>query len=85
MNAMELHQLIFGRQLIIDVEVGFYLGEGKPLAMTSSEFFLIKIFIFEAFRQTLVKKNRQNGERRKRSVYLYRRKKPSRDCQEKDH
>ena len=31
---------------------------------------LIKMFIFEAFRLTLVKKNRQNGERRKMSGYL---------------
>ena len=39
------------------------------------------MFIFEAFCLTLVKKNRQNGERRKTRGYLQ--EKPSRDWLEK--
>ena len=65
-------RLIQGHKNVTRVRVepkSFDQGRRKNDAFTHSATLPPNVYIFEAFRLTLVKKNRQNGERRKMSGY----------------
>ena len=85
MNGMKLHRLVFGRLLIIDVEAGFQTGGHKPQITCNdiiSIFFWLKCSSSKLFVWLLSRRIFRVESAGKGAVIG--RKKPSRDCLEKD-